>query len=53
MIRVAEPGKEIAGQVVGLDDDGSLRIRLPNGDEHRVLAGDVTVVGGYETKAES
>jgi biotin-(acetyl-CoA carboxylase) ligase len=48
MIRVAEPGKEIAGQVVGLDDDGSLRIRLPNGDEHRVLAGDVTVVGGYQ-----
>jgi BirA family biotin operon repressor/biotin-[acetyl-CoA-carboxylase] ligase len=48
MIRVAEPGTEIAGLVVGLDEDGSLRIRLPDGDEHRVIAGDVTVVGGYE-----
>jgi BirA family biotin operon repressor/biotin-[acetyl-CoA-carboxylase] ligase len=53
MIRVAGPGKEIAGQVVGLDDDGSLRIRLSSGVEHRVLAGDVTVLGGYETKAGS
>jgi BirA family biotin operon repressor/biotin-[acetyl-CoA-carboxylase] ligase len=53
MIRVAELGKQIAGQVVGLDDDGSLRIRLPDGEEHRVIAGDVTVVGAYQTQAES
>ena len=53
MIHVAEPGKELAGRVVGLDEDGALRIRLTNGDEHRVVAGDVTVVGGYEMKAES
>jgi biotin-(acetyl-CoA carboxylase) ligase len=53
MIRVAELGKQIAGQVVGLDDDGRLRIRLPDGEEHRVIAGDVTVVGAYQTQAES
>jgi BirA family transcriptional regulator, biotin operon repressor / biotin---[acetyl-CoA-carboxylase] ligase len=53
MIHVAEPGKEIAGQVVGLDEDGSLRIRLSSGDEHRVIAGDVTVIGGYQRKADS
>jgi BirA family biotin operon repressor/biotin-[acetyl-CoA-carboxylase] ligase len=47
MIHVAEPGKEIAGQVVGLDEDGSLRIGLANGEEHRIVAGDVTVIGGY------
>ena len=27
--------------------DGALRLRLTQGGEHRVLAGDVTVVGGY------
>jgi BirA family biotin operon repressor/biotin-[acetyl-CoA-carboxylase] ligase len=53
MIHVAEPGTENAGQVIGLDDDGALRIRLPSGDEHRVVAGDVTVVGGYGPKLKS
>lgn len=53
MIHVAEPGKDVAGQVVGLDDDGSLRIRLPSGEEHRVIAGDVTVIDGYQLKAKS
>jgi BirA family biotin operon repressor/biotin-[acetyl-CoA-carboxylase] ligase len=53
MIHVAEPGKDVAGQIVGLDEDGALRIRLPSGDEHRVIAGDVTVIGGYQQKAES
>lgn len=54
MIHVAEPGTVIVGQVLGLDDDGGLRIQLPSGQEHRVLAGDVTVVGGYgpQPKAE-
>jgi biotin-(acetyl-CoA carboxylase) ligase len=53
MIHIAEPGKHIAGRVVGLDEDGSLRIRLPSGDEHRVIAGDVTVIGGYDSQLKA
>ena len=46
-IRVQEPGATVEGTVLGLADDGALRLRLPDGREHRVVAGDVTVVGGY------
>ena len=46
-IRVQEPGSEVRGEVLGLDADGALRLRLPGGAEYRVVAGDVTVVGGY------
>lgn len=41
------PGR-IEGIALGLDDDGALRVRLASGKEHRVVAGDVTVVGGYQ-----
>lgn len=47
-IHVAEPGGSVEGDVVALDDDGALRIRRDDGTEHRVVAGDVTVVGGYD-----
>jgi BirA family biotin operon repressor/biotin-[acetyl-CoA-carboxylase] ligase len=47
-VRVQEPGGEVAGTATGLDADGALRLRLPSGVEHRVVAGDVTVVDGYE-----
>ena len=33
-----------------MDEDGGLRLRLPCGEKHRVVAGDVTVVGGYERR---
>ncbi|MGD9765453.1 MAG: biotin--[acetyl-CoA-carboxylase] ligase [Candidatus Binatia bacterium] len=46
-IHVAEPGGSVQGTVIDLDDDGALRLRLADGAEYRVLAGDVTVVGGY------
>lgn len=46
-VTVAAPEGEVSGLVLGLDGDGALRLRLDSGDEHRVLAGDVTVVGGY------
>ena len=43
---VAEPAGVVEGTVLGLDDDGSLRLRMAGGGEHSVVAGDVTVVGG-------
>lgn len=46
-IHVAEPGGAVEGEVLGLDDDGALRIRRDDGAEQRVVAGDVTVIGGY------
>ena len=46
-IRVQEPGAIVEGTVVDIDDDGALRLRLAEGGEHRVLAGDVSVLGGY------
>lgn len=35
------------GDVLGLADDGTLRLRDASGDEVRVVAGDVSVVDGY------
>jgi len=49
-IHVAEPSGAVEGEVLALDDDGALRIRRDDGSEHRVIAGDVTVVGGYDEK---
>jgi BirA family biotin operon repressor/biotin-[acetyl-CoA-carboxylase] ligase len=46
-IRVQEPGAVVEGTVVDIDDDGALRLRLVDGSSHRVVAGDVTVIGGY------
>ena len=46
-VRVQQPGGIVEGRVLGLDADGALRLAAPSGVEHRVVAGDVTVVGGY------
>jgi BirA family biotin operon repressor/biotin-[acetyl-CoA-carboxylase] ligase len=46
-VTIAAPDGTIAGTAVGLDDTGALRIRDQAGTVHRVLAGEVTVVGGY------
>ena len=47
-IIVAAPEGTIAGTVLGLDDDGALLLRdQDRGAVRRILAGDVTVVGGY------
>ncbi len=47
-ITVAAPEGTLVGTVLGLDSDGALLLRDENdGTPRRVLAGDVTVVGGY------
>jgi BirA family biotin operon repressor/biotin-[acetyl-CoA-carboxylase] ligase len=46
-VRVQGPGGEVAGRVLGLDDDGALRLRGADGRVVRVVAGEVTVRGGY------
>jgi BirA family biotin operon repressor/biotin-[acetyl-CoA-carboxylase] ligase len=46
-IRVQEPGQVVEGTVIDIAGDGALRVRLADGREHRVVAGDVTVMGGY------
>jgi BirA family biotin operon repressor/biotin-[acetyl-CoA-carboxylase] ligase len=47
-ITVAAPEGTIAGAVLGLESDGALLLQDESGGTpRRVLAGDVTVVGGY------
>jgi len=46
-IRVQEHTQLIEGTVIDIADDGALRLRLSDGGEHRVVAGDVTVLNGY------
>ena len=47
-ITVAAPEGTVAGTVLGLDSDGALLLQEENsGTPRRLLAGDVTVVGGY------
>lgn len=47
-VRIDEPQRSYEGEVLGLADDGTLRLRDAAGREVYVVAGDVTVVGGYE-----
>jgi len=48
MITVAAPEGTVSGTVLGLDTDGALLLREEqSGVLRRLLAGDVTVVGGY------
>jgi len=47
-IQVAEPGGSVSGEVIGLAPDGALCLKRSDGREHRVIAGDVTVIDGYE-----
>ncbi len=46
-ILVQSQGERIEGTVLGLADDGALRVREGRDGERRIVAGDVTVVGGY------
>jgi BirA family biotin operon repressor/biotin-[acetyl-CoA-carboxylase] ligase len=41
-VRIADPAGEIAGRVLGLDDEGALRLATAAG-EVRIVAGEVTV----------
>jgi BirA family transcriptional regulator, biotin operon repressor / biotin---[acetyl-CoA-carboxylase] ligase len=47
-VEIDDGGRRYVGVAAGVADDGSLRLRDAAGRETRVLAGDVTVVGGYE-----
>jgi BirA family biotin operon repressor/biotin-[acetyl-CoA-carboxylase] ligase len=44
-VRVTAPEGEVAGRVLGVDDDGALRLAGPRG-EVRVVAGEVSLRGG-------
>ncbi|HVN86229.1 MAG TPA: biotin--[acetyl-CoA-carboxylase] ligase [Candidatus Binatia bacterium] len=48
----SHPGgrERIEGIVLGLADDGTLRVRTPDGEERRAVAGDVTVSGAYDRR---
>ena len=46
-ISVAAPEGTVVGMVLGLDPDGALLVQEDTGERHRLLAGDVTVLGGY------
>jgi len=39
---------DVAGEVLGLAPDGALCLKRSDGSEYRVVAGDVTVIDGYE-----
>jgi BirA family biotin operon repressor/biotin-[acetyl-CoA-carboxylase] ligase len=47
-VRVAAPEGQLTGRVLGLDDDGALRIAAADGTVQRVVAGEVTLSGVYE-----
>jgi BirA family biotin operon repressor/biotin-[acetyl-CoA-carboxylase] ligase len=46
-VRVTAPEGEVAGRVLGVDDDGALRLAGPRG-ELRVVAGEVTLPEAYD-----
>jgi BirA family biotin operon repressor/biotin-[acetyl-CoA-carboxylase] ligase len=46
-VRVTAPEGEVAGHVLGVDDDGALRLAGPRG-ELRVVAGEVTLPDAYD-----
>jgi BirA family biotin operon repressor/biotin-[acetyl-CoA-carboxylase] ligase len=39
-------GTDVTGRVVGLDDDGALRVAVRGGEVRRIVAGEVTLRGG-------
>ena len=43
-VAVAGTGERIEGKVIGLDDDGALRLRTHAGEVSRVISGDVTLL---------
>jgi BirA family transcriptional regulator, biotin operon repressor / biotin---[acetyl-CoA-carboxylase] ligase len=49
-VTVQEPAGIVSGRVLDLDDDGALRVREASGAERRIVAGDVSVIGGYERR---
>ena len=46
-IDIAAPGEQVTGVCAGIDDDGALLVDVAGGGRRRILAGDVTISGGY------
>ncbi|HXC52056.1 MAG TPA: biotin--[acetyl-CoA-carboxylase] ligase [Candidatus Limnocylindrales bacterium] len=46
-VDIASPGEHATGICAGIDDDGALLVDIDGGTRRRVLAGDVTISGGY------
>ncbi len=46
-VNVLEPGNEYKAFAMGIDEEGQLIVRLENGEEKRVYAGEVSVRGIY------
>jgi BirA family biotin operon repressor/biotin-[acetyl-CoA-carboxylase] ligase len=46
-LQVDDGGRLYVGVALGLADDGTLRLRLDDGCEQTIVAGDVTLVDGY------
>lgn len=52
-VQIDGGGQRCAGVVTGITDDGALKVRDATGHETHVVAGDVTVIGGYGRTADS
>lgn len=46
-VKVLEPGNEYQAVAMGIDEEGQLEVRLTNGEEKKVYAGEVSVRGIY------
>jgi BirA family biotin operon repressor/biotin-[acetyl-CoA-carboxylase] ligase len=46
-VQIADASQRYEGTVMGMSEDGALRLREPTGRERAVVAGDVTVSGAY------
>lgn len=49
-VQIDGGGQRCAGVVAGISDAGALIVRAADGQQTRVVAGDVTVVGGYSNR---
>jgi BirA family biotin operon repressor/biotin-[acetyl-CoA-carboxylase] ligase len=47
-VEIGGAGTPVAGQCLGIDEEGALLLDVGTGAPHRVLAGDVTIIGGYQ-----
>lgn len=48
-VRVAQAGTTVEGLCVGIDSDGALLVKQGDGEPRRVVAGDVSLEGYYES----